>query len=74
LDHDADQYCSYILRKAASSLENKDSIDQFFAFDKHIFILESIRLKAIVGFGYKANEWVAFANMPSEVIADIGIT
>jgi hypothetical protein len=43
-------------------VSNRTLIDQVYKHDKLVLIIESARLKTIVGFKYKADQWVAFAN------------
>lgn len=41
---------------------NRKLINAIYQHDKLVLILESARLKAITGFKYKADQWIAFAN------------
>lgn len=45
-----------------NKLSDKALVDSVFNHSQLIFIIESARRKEIVGFNYKPNEWIAFAN------------
>lgn len=43
-------------------LFNRNLVDSAFKHSKLLFIIESASQKEIIGFNYKPNEWIAFAN------------
>lgn len=50
------------LYSMAEQISDKNLIPDLFSHEKLIFILESILHKKIIGFKYKEDEWIAFAN------------
>jgi len=51
-----------ILYSICNNLSNKELVDFVFRNSKLLFIIESAKLKEIIGFNYKETEWIAFAN------------
>ncbi|MBC8486867.1 MAG: hypothetical protein H8D45_12605 [Bacteroidetes bacterium] len=51
-----------IIYTICRNLTDKDLVDFVFLHSKLLFIIESARRKEIIGFKYKPNEWIAFAN------------
>ncbi len=45
-----------------NKLTNKNLVYSVFKHRKLLFIIESARIKEIIGFNYKKTEWIAFAN------------
>lgn len=45
-----------------NNLNDRTLVDAVFNYTKQLFVIESARQKRIVGFNYKSNEWIAFAN------------
>lgn len=45
-----------------NKLTDKTLVDDVFRFSKQLFVIESAKKLDIVGFNYKPNEWIAFAN------------
>jgi competence CoiA-like predicted nuclease len=63
LNYEAKQVQStIILCYLANKLNDKALIDKLFEHSNLICTIESAKRKKIVGFGYKSNEWIAFAN------------
>jgi len=51
-----------LLCHLSNNLNQKHLIDQLFEFSKVVLTIESAKRNKIVGFGYKPNEWIKFAN------------
>ena len=51
-----------ILYKLCMSLSDKSMIDIAYKYSKLLFIIEPAKHATIMGFSYKPNEWIAFAN------------
>lgn len=51
-----------MLLEFCSRLNDRTLVDAVFNYPKQLFAIESARQKRIIGFNYKADEWIAFAN------------
>lgn len=51
-----------LLYQMCEKLVDKNLVDSAFPLRQIIFIIESAKRKEILGFNYKPNEWIAFAN------------
>jgi len=60
LDHEKKNHL--ILYSICNNLTDRELVNAAFLHDKLLFIIESARRKEIIGFRWKPNEWVAFAN------------
>lgn len=60
LDNDKKMdFCMFLI---CNQLSNRGLVDKSFMFTKLLFIIESAKKQEIIGFNYKHEEWVAFAN------------
>lgn len=59
---DNDNKMDVHLYAICNNLSNRDLVDKSFLFTKLLLIIESAKRKEIIGFNYKPDEWVAFAN------------
>ncbi len=59
---DNDKKMDVHLYTICNNLSNRDLVDNAFVFSKLLFIIESAKGQQIIGFNYKPDEWVAFAN------------
>jgi len=50
------------LLQIVNNLKDKSLVESVFEHSQIIFIIESTKYRKIVGFKYKSNEWIAFAN------------
>lgn len=51
-----------MLLEFCNRLNDRSLVDAVFNYPKQLFAIESARQKRIIGFNYKADEWIAFAN------------
>jgi len=61
-DLDNDKKMDIHLYTICNNLSNRDLVDESYLFAKLLFIIESAKGQQIIGFNYKHEEWVAFAN------------
>ncbi|MFA5330664.1 MAG: DUF6035 family protein [Prolixibacteraceae bacterium] len=59
---DNDKKMDVHLYTICNNLSNRDLVDKSFLFTKLLLIIESAKRQEIIGFNYKPDEWVAFAN------------
>jgi len=59
---DGDSENKLIIYTLCNNLKNRSLVDSVFKYSKLIFIIESAKKNKIIGFNYKKNAWIAFAN------------
>jgi competence CoiA-like predicted nuclease len=61
-DSEIEKNKDLILYSICNSLSDRELVDSVFTHEKLLFIIESAKRKVIIGFKWKQDEWIGFAN------------